>query len=244
MFSGLIFGMWIFHPMPRCVGWNWPVDRFMRGMRQRISRCRNLLYSRAFDPLEAGQCCVWSPCRTLFRLLWNAGKLSATVPECLVLRIAVSWRSVCLKGTTAEVSAFSDSSKEPGKKKEVASKCNLLILRAESEIWTRDPFITSEVLYHWANSAFDWKSIDYSLLKDGNPCGVQQSVQQSLSAITCWLMISGLFIVGCMRRGLYRDKLSQRGIFEPLCKVCPRKRLIAFVPVNKKSSTVWPRMYR
>ena len=34
--------------------------------------------------------------------------------------------------------------------------CELLTFRAESEIWTRDPFITSEVLYRWANSAFRW----------------------------------------------------------------------------------------
>ena len=39
--------------------------------------------------------------------------------------------------------------------------CNLLTFRAETEIWTRDPFITSEVLYRWAISYFRWKSVIY-----------------------------------------------------------------------------------
>ena len=34
-----------------------------------------------------------------------------------------------------------------------SKKCYPFLSRAESETWTRDPFITSEVLYHWANSA-------------------------------------------------------------------------------------------
>ena len=39
--------------------------------------------------------------------------------------------------------------------------------RAETEIWTRDPFITSEVLYRWAISALCWKSTDCVAVKDG-----------------------------------------------------------------------------
>ena len=52
-------------------------------------------------------------------------------------------------------------------KKRDYKNCNLLIVRAETEIWTRDPFITSEVLYRWAISAFRWKSVGYKVWKCG-----------------------------------------------------------------------------
>ena len=45
--------------------------------------------------------------------------------------------------------------------------CKSLAFWAETEIWTRDPFITSEVLYRWAISAFPWKSVGYKVWKCG-----------------------------------------------------------------------------
>ena len=45
--------------------------------------------------------------------------------------------------------------------------CKSLAFWAETEIWTRDPFITSEVLYRWAISAFRWKSVGYKVWKCG-----------------------------------------------------------------------------
>ncbi len=160
---------------------------------------------------------------TLFMVWWGIIDIEQVVGErsrCLTTSLLCRYQVFCSCASVAI------------QKRGCIERCNLF-LRAESEIWTRDPFITSEVLYRWANSAFDWKSIDYSLLKDGNPCGVQQSVQQSLSAITCWLMISGLFIVGCMRRGLYRDKLSQRGIFETPLQSLSSEKIDCFCPCKK-----------
>ena len=50
---------------------------------------------------------------------------------------------------TADIRTYFDSPKHTS------------IFRAESETWTRDPFITSEVLYHWAVFISDSKSALY-----------------------------------------------------------------------------------
>ena len=43
--------------------------------------------------------------------------------------------------------------------------------------------------------------------------------------------------------GLYRDKLLQRGIFEPPLQSLSSEKLDRFCLCKQKSSTVWPRMY-
>ena len=86
---------------------------------------------------------------------------------------------------------------------------------AESEIWTRDPFITSEVLYRWAICITCWKLEDSDETKGGFCIGVQHCVQQSLPAIACRLMIKWFINRELYGMRMKEDKHCNRGIFKP-----------------------------
>ena len=81
---------------------------------------------------------------TLFMVWWGIIDIEQVVGErsrCLTTSLLCRYQVFCSCASVAI------------QKRGCIERCNLF-LRAESEIWTRDPFITSEVLYRWANSAF------------------------------------------------------------------------------------------
>ena len=93
--------------------------------------------------------------------------------------------------------------------------CKSLAFWAETEIWTRDPFITSEVLYRWAICITCWKLEDSDETKGGFCIGVQHCVQQSLPAIACRLMIKWFINRELYGMRMKEDKHCNRGIFKP-----------------------------
>ena len=74
-------------------------------------------------------------------------------------------------------------------KRKTVAFATVFLSRAESETWTRDPFITSEVLYLWANSA--WGLIIRSLAKSFILYFTHrgQNVGQNPRKFYCWLYI-------------------------------------------------------
>ena len=75
---------------------------------------------------------------------------------CTICRQSGAADSVSNKGSNnAPRTALSAPFSSPnGTKKEATFAGNLLIARAVYETWTHDLFLTKEVLYHWAKTAF------------------------------------------------------------------------------------------
>ena len=106
------------------------------------------------------------------------------------------------------------------RKKRLPCFGNRLISRAVDEDWTRDLFLTKEVLYHWATTAMPWNLMICKGVGGVFRCGVQHYVQhyvqQSLPAIACRLMIK--WFIDSELCG----KEKKRGQTLQNCKVCPR----------------------